>query len=74
VNFPLTLAWASTIHKSQGATLDRMMVNLANLWEPGQAYVALSRLQSGADLWIEKWDAKSIRVDPRVVKFYRDSQ
>jgi len=74
LNFPLTLAWASTIHKSQGATLDRMSVNLANLWEPGQAYVALSRLQSGSDLWIEKWDAKSIRVDPRVVQFYRDFQ
>lgn len=70
VNFPLSLAWASTIHKAQGATLDRMMVNLANLWEPGQAYVALSRLTSGADLSIERWDARSIKTDPEVLRFY----
>lgn len=69
-NFPISLAWASTIHKSQGATLDRMMVNLSNLWEPGQAYVALSRLTQGDDLTIEKWDARSIRVDPDVISFY----
>ena len=73
-NFPVSLAWASTIHKSQGATLDKMMVNLSNLWEPGQAYVALSRLQQGSDLTIEKWDAKSIRVDPDVVAFYKDDR
>jgi ATP-dependent exoDNAse (exonuclease V) alpha subunit len=71
VNFPVSLAWATTIHKSQGATLDRMMVNLSNLWEPGQAYVALSRLTQGSDLAVEKWDARSIRVDPKVVAFYR---
>jgi hypothetical protein len=73
VNFPVSLAWATTIHKSQGATLDRMMVNLSNLWEPGQAYVALSRLTQGADLAVEKWDARSIRVDPKVVSFYRSA-
>jgi ATP-dependent exoDNAse (exonuclease V) alpha subunit len=72
VNFPLSLAWASTIHKAQGATLDRMAVSLAQLWEPGQAYVALSRLTRGADLFIEKWEARSIRVDADVVRFYRD--
>ncbi len=73
VNFPVSLAWASTIHKSQGATLDRMSVNLSQLWEPGQAYVALSRLTQGDDLWVEKWEARSIRVDPNVVDFYRQA-
>ena len=73
-NFPLSLAWASTIHKSQGATLDRMAVNLSQLWEPGQAYVALSRLTRGADLFVEKWEARSIKVDPNVVEFYKDAQ
>jgi hypothetical protein len=72
VNFPVSLAWASTIHKAQGATLDRMAVNLSQLWEPGQAYVALSRLRQGSDLSIEKWEARSIRVDPNVVGFYRE--
>lgn len=73
VNFPLSLAWASTIHKSQGATLDKMSVNLSQLWEPGQAYVALSRLTRGADLFIEKWEARSIKVDPQVVEFYKNA-
>jgi ATP-dependent DNA helicase PIF1 len=71
VNFPVMLAWASTIHKAQGATLDRMSVNLSQLWEPGQAYVALSRLTTGDDLWIEKWEPRSIKVDANVVQFYR---
>ncbi len=74
VNFPISLAWASTIHKAQGATLDRMAVNLAQLWEPGQAYVALSRLTRGQDLCIERWDARSIKVDPNVVEFYKTAQ
>lgn len=74
VNYPISLAWASTIHKSQGATLDRMAVNLSQLWEPGQAYVALSRLTRGEDLSIEKWEADSIRVDANVVRFYRDAE
>ena len=71
INFPIQLAWATTIHKAQGATLDRMRVNLANLWEPGQAYVALSRLTLGQDLSIDRWDVKSIKVDPTVIQFYR---
>jgi ATP-dependent exoDNAse (exonuclease V) alpha subunit len=73
-NFPVSLAWATTIHKSQGATLDRLMVNLKNLWEPGQAYVALSRVSSGQDLCIEAWSASSIKVDPEVVRFYKCPQ
>ena len=71
VNFPVSLAWASTIHKAQGATLDRLAVNLSQLWEPGQAYVALSRLTEGRELKVERWEARSIRVDPDVAKFYR---
>lgn len=73
-NFPVSLAWATTIHKSQGSTLDRLMVNLKNLWEPGQAYVALSRVSTGHELCIESWSASSIKVDPEVVRFYDDWQ
>jgi len=70
-NFPVTLAWATTIHKSQGSTLDRLMVNLTNLWEPGQAYVALSRVARGADIWLESWSPNSIRADSEVLQFER---
>ena len=69
-NFPVTLAWATTIHKAQGASLDRMVVDLAALWEPGQAYVALSRVRSGEGLLIERWSPASIRAEPLVTAFY----
>lgn len=69
-NFPVTLAWATTIHKAQGASLDRMIVDLHALWEPGQAYVALSRVRSGSGLMIERWSQTSILAEPLVTQFY----
>lgn len=70
-NFPLNLAYALTIHKAQGTTLDNIVTELRGLWEPGQAYVALSRLRNGAGLSLAGWDAGSIRVDPQVVAFHQ---
>jgi ATP-dependent DNA helicase PIF1 len=70
IQFPLILAYATTIHKSQGATLDELWVNLSHLWEPGQAYVALSRLSSGQGLKLLGWSPKSFLIDPKVVNFY----
>ncbi len=70
-NFPLTLAYALTIHKSQGVTVDQMVTDLRGLWDPGQAYVALSRLKSGQGLSLVGWDRDSIRVDSQVVKFHQ---
>lgn len=70
IQFPLSLAYATTIHKSQGATLDELWCDLSNLWEPGQAYVALSRLRYARGLKILNWNARSIRVDPFVRQFY----
>lgn len=71
-NFPITLAYAATIHKAQGMTLDRLMVNLNALWEPGQAYVALSRVVDPNGLRIEAWQPESIKSDPLVEKFYQE--
>ncbi len=71
-NFPLTLAYATTIHKAQGSTLDRMWVSLRNLWEPGHAYVALSRVRDADSLFITGWDARSIKVDPNVAAFHHE--
>lgn len=72
INFPLTLAYATTIHKSQGATLDKLWVDLSRLWEPGHAYVALSRLRTGEGLHLLRWSESSFIVDPQVTKFYRE--
>ncbi len=71
IQFPLALAYATTIHKSQGATLDELWCDLGALWEPGQAYVALSRLRDSKGLHIVRWNAKSFIVDPHVEKFYK---
>ena len=71
-NFPVNLAYASTIHKVQGATLDRVHASLRGLWEPGQAYVALSRARSGQAVTLRDWDWRSILSDPAVLAFYEN--
>ena len=70
-NFPLNLAWATTIHKSQGATLDRAHVDLTGVWEHGQSYVALSRVRSLDDLSIQGLSPGAFKVDPAVKDFYQ---
>lgn len=74
IQFPLTLAYATTIHKSQGSTLDQLWCDLRSLWEPGQAYVAMSRLRTGNGLKILGWNQKSFIADPLVLKFYQSIQ
>lgn len=69
-NFPLNLAYGSTIHKAQGATLDTVRMRLAGLWEAGQAYVALSRVPHPDRLFLDGWDARSIRADVDVLFFH----
>jgi ATP-dependent DNA helicase PIF1 len=72
INFPLVLGYATTIHKSQGATMDELWVDLKSLWEPGHAYVALSRLRTGQGLKLLSWNPRSFIVDPSVSRFYSD--
>jgi len=71
IQFPVNLAYATTIHKSQGATLDELWCDLGALWEPGHAYVALSRLRDANGLHIVRWSPRSFIVDPDVKRFYR---
>jgi ATP-dependent DNA helicase PIF1 len=73
-NFPVNLAYATTIHKSQGMTLDSLRVDLRGVWEHGQTYVALSRLKSAKYLSIEGWSPRAIVVDPAVKRFHESEQ
>lgn len=69
--FPLRVAYAITIHKSQGATLDCALVDVgSSTFEYGQAYVAMSRVRSLEGLYIWKLDPRKIRCHPAVSTFY----
>ena len=67
---PLRLAWALTIHKSQGATLDYVVCDLQGCFTSGQAYVALSRARSMLGLQIKNFSSKHVTADPLVEAFY----
>jgi len=68
--YPFKLAWSSTIHKSQGLTLDCIDVNIQSCFTAGQAYVALSRVKTLEGLSLRGWFPKAIQTDKRVIKFY----
>lgn len=67
---PLILAWALSIHKAQGQTLERVRVDLGRVFEKGQAYVALSRATSMAGLQVLKFDPRKIMAHDKVRSFY----
>ena len=67
---PLILAWALSIHKAQGQQMDRLKVNLAKVFEKGQAYVAISRATCTEGLQILNFDPRRVMVHPKVMKFY----
>lgn len=71
--FPLILAYAITIHKSQGMTYQQIACNLDSCFAPGQAYVALSRCANYDKLYLtEKINASSIITDNVVANFYKE--
>ena len=72
VQVPLILAWALSIHKAQGQTIERIKVDLGKVFERGQAYVALSRATSQAGLQVLRFDPKKVMVHPKVIQFYNN--
>jgi ATP-dependent DNA helicase PIF1 len=70
---PLILSWAITIHKSQGATLERCIIDIGDrVFEAGQSYVALSRIKSLEGVSIMSYDVSKIMVNKRVKAFYAE--
>lgn len=67
---PLILAWALSIHKAQGQTLERVKIDLKRVFEKGQAYVALSRATTQAGLEVHNFDKNKVMAHPRVAQFY----
>jgi ATP-dependent DNA helicase PIF1 len=68
---PLRLAYAITVHKAQGATLDCALIDIGtNTFEYGQAYVALSRVKNLESLYIWDIEPTAFKTHPKVVKFY----
>lgn len=75
--YPIKLAWAITVHKSQGLTFDRAVIDVGRAFAPGQVYVALSRLTSLKGLILRtKIDPSVVSTDSQVVAFgkVKDSQ
>ncbi len=66
VQIPLRLAWAVTVHKSQGMTLDSAAVDLSQAFEYGQGYVALSRVRELAGLYLLGYNDRALMVHPEV--------
>lgn len=68
--FPVRLAYAITIHKSQGLTLDAAYVDIRAAREPGQAYVALSRVRTLQGLHLKEW-FNGLHVSQLAIDFHR---
>jgi hypothetical protein len=61
---PLRLAWAMTVHKSQGMSLDAAVMDLSRSFAFGQGYVALSRVRTLDGLFLLGWNERALAVDP----------
>lgn len=80
--FPLKLAYAITIHKSQGMSIRNLICDIDHIFENGQLYVALSRAISAELLSVlysramplETYIQKIVKIDPEIAKFYETNK
>lgn len=69
---PLKLAWAVTIHKSQGMTLEKAIIDLSNSFVEGQGYVALSRVKTLDGLFLKGFNAMALAVHNEILNLDQD--
>jgi len=69
---PLVLAWAVTVHRCQGLTMDAAVMDLAPCFVAGMVYVALSRVRTMSGVFVLSFDRDRVRADARVTSFYAD--
>lgn len=69
---PIRLAWALTIHKSQGMTLDAAKIDLSNAFEAGMGYVALSRVKTLDNLQLLGFNEMALRVNDKVICYDKE--
>jgi len=70
--YPLILAWAVTIHKAQGATIDEAFIDLgSSIFTEGQSYVALSRLRTIEGLYLKSLNPYKIKANDKVREYYK---
>lgn len=69
---PLILAWGITIHKSQGLTLDKAIIDIGkDLFEAGQMYVALSRIKSLDGVYLKEFNINNLKINNKVLNYYK---
>ena len=73
LQLPLNLAWAITVHKSQGMSISRLEVDISNCFEAGQAYTALSRAKDMNNLWIRGRLPRKFKTSEKVKRFYSNT-